>query len=518
MKIKYILDIILRFKDMKGQFLKIGFSVLLISVSTTFANSQITVCPANPHYLFYKNKPIVLITSDHHYGAIIDMDFNYVKFLDYLALNGMNLTRIYPGGMFEPTDKYQPGNPLGPRQGRQLLPWAKSNEAGANPLLAESGKPSFKYDLHQWNPDYFARLKGFIELARKKDIIVEIPFFNGMYADCWPLMAMYHGNNIQNIGMYEKDDCGLFTTTNKWNQDVIKYQKAYIKKIVTELNEFDNLIFDICDEPTLFSLPDGRIVFNPDSIVEPWINSMKDAFLQAEESLPKKHLLGQTVQSSSPDLSSESWCNWLPTEYVGAAEKAINLNYRSNKPIINVETNYFGISLTKSPYTSEAVRLEGWWFMLGGGAGIINLNGEFFRGKESGSFTTQTQIVPQKRILMEFMNSLDLAGLSRFTGFSISPAGVLSNGIGESGKQYAIYLFHAKSDNEWGCSFVPEKGIFNDTLTIHTIPASSYLIEWIDPTSGVLKSSGSMIWAGGDLKLVTPTYSLDIVLHIARKN
>jgi hypothetical protein len=339
-----------------------------------------------------------------------------------------------------------------------------------------------------------------------------------MYADCWPLMAMYHGNNIQNIGQYEKDDCGLFTTTNKRNQDVIKYQKAYIKKIVTELNEFDNLIFDICDEPTLFSLPDGRIVFNPDSIVEPWINSMKDAFLQAEESLPKKHLLGQTVQSSSPDLSSESWCNWLPTEYVGAAEKAINLNYRSNKPIINVETNYFGISLTKSPYTAEAVRLEGWWFMLGGGAGIINLNGEFFRGKESGSFITQTQIVPQKRILMEFMNSLDLAGLSRFTGFSISPAGVLSNGIGESGKQYAIYLFHAKSDNEWGCSFVPEKGIFNDTLTIHTIPASSYLIEWIDPTSGVLKSSESMIWAGGDLKLVTPTYSLDIVLRLTRKN
>ena len=184
----------------------------------------------------------------------------------------------------------------------------------------------------------FDRLNDFVELARENDIIVEIPFFNGMYNDCWPLMAMYHENNIQNIGQYEGKDCGLFTSTDIRNQDVINYQKAYIEKITAELNEFNNLIYDICDEPSLQGLPGGSVLFLPDSQVKPWINEMKEAFLQAEESLPQKTLLGQTVQNLSPDCSNESWCKWLPTEYVKPAEKALNLNYENNKPLINVES------------------------------------------------------------------------------------------------------------------------------------------------------------------------------------
>jgi hypothetical protein len=244
---------------------------------------------------------------------------------------------------------------------------------------------------------------------------------------------------------------------------------------------------------------------------------MKDAFLQAEEMLPEKHLLGQTVQSASPDFSEEKWCKWLPTEYVGPAEKAFKLNYISNKPIINVETNYFGISLTKQAYDIDAVRLEGWWFMLGGGAGIINLNGEYCRGQESGSSKTQSQIVPQKKILREFMNSLDLAGLSRFTNFSGTPGGAYSNAIAEIGKQYALYLFHGTIEDDWGCSFVPKPGAYRDTITLNAIPAEPYLLEWIDPTSGAVKVSESISWTGGNLKLITPPYSLDIALRI-RKN
>jgi Protein of unknown function (DUF4038) len=503
---------------MKKRFLNVGIVIALILLTAASVRSQVAVSPANPHYLCYKNKPLVLLSSDHHYGAVIDLDFDYVKYLDFLSLYGMNLTRIYPGGMFEPPDKYQPGNPLGPRRGRQLLPWAKSDESGANQLLEESGKQSYKYDLDRWNPEYFARLKAFLKLARGKDIIVEIPFFNGMYADCWPLMAMYHSNNIQNIGHYEKEECGLFTTTNVRNQDVIRYQKAYIKKIVSELNEFDNLIFDICDEPSLQGLPDGSVILRPDSIIVPWINAMKEAYLEAEGSLPAKHLLGQTIQSCSPDLSDQSWCDWLPTEYIGAAEKALKLNYKNNKPIIDVETNYFGISLTKSPYTSDAVRLEGWWFMLGGGAGMINLNGKFFRGNETGDSITRTQIVPQKKMLKEFMNSLDLEGLLRFAGFSVTPDGALSSGIAESGKQYAFYIFHGKSDNDWGCSFVPEPGNYCDTLTVHAVPASGYSVEWIDPSSGKIKHSENIRWKGGDLKLFTPAYTLDIAVRISKRN
>jgi hypothetical protein len=494
-----------------------GTIVICIIITMGCNKSPIEVCPNNMHYFFYKGKPLVLITSDHHYGAVIDKDFDYVKYLDYLSLSGMNLTRIYPGAMFEPTDKYLPGNPLGPRPGRQLLPWVKSSQPGANPLLAESGQPSYKYDLDKWNQEYFNRLKDFVEHAQKKNIIVEIPFFNGMYNDCWPLMAMYHQNNIQNVGKYEDKECGLFTSTDARNQDVIKYQKAYINKITTELYEFDNLIYDICDEPSLQGLPGGSVLFLPDSQVIPWINKMKEAFLQAEESLPKKHLLGQTVQNLSPDFSNESWCKWLPTEYVKPAAKALKLNYENNKPLIDVESNYYGISLTKNAYNIDAIRLEGWWFMLRGGAGCINLNSEFYRRQETGSINTQSYIIPQRKVLKDFMNSFDLVGLSRFNDFSGAPSDAFCNILAENGKQYALYIFHGAYEGDWGANFIPESGNFRDTIILNKVPAGNYILEWIDPPSGSTKNSEKLSWNGGKLMLITPEYPLDIAMRMRRK-
>ena len=502
---------------MKRQFFPTLAAFVLMIFTIGCGNSPVKVCPANSHYFFYKNKPLVLITSDHHYGAVIDKDFDFTRYLDYLADNGMNLTRIYPGGMFEPTDKYLKGNPLGPRQGRQLLPWAKSDQTGANPLLAEPGQPSNKFDLDKWNPDYFVRLKAFVKLARQKDIIVEIPFFNGMYADCWPLMPMYHDNNIQNAGQYEAIDCGLFTTNDNRNLEVIKYQQAYIKKIAAELNEYDNIIFDICDEPSLQGLPDGNITILHDSMIVPWVNAMKEAFLQAEESLPKKHLLGQTVQNLSPDFSKESWCNWLAAEYVKTAAKALNLNYLNNKPIINVESNYFGISLTKSIYDVDAVRVEGWWFMLGGGAGCINLNGELYRGQETGGVKTQTQIIPQKKVLKAFMENIDYIGMSPFTGYTGIPSDAFSNALAERGKQYAFYIFHGTYEGEWGAHFMPKPGNYRDTLILNTVPAGTYSAEWIDPTTGVVKSSEKLRCEEGNIRLITPPYSIDIALRILKQ-
>lgn len=500
-------------KIVQTQFFAATFLIFAFACSN---NSPVTICKTNPHYFSYKNKPLVFITSDHHYGAVIDLDFNYEKFLDYLSANGMNLTRIYPGGMFEAPDKYHEGNPLGPLPGRQILPWAKSSQPGANSLLAEAGKPSFKFDLDTWNPDYFKHLKAFVVFAKKKNIIVEVAFFNGMYADSWPLNALYFKNNIQNIGHYEAEDCGLFTTSDSRNQDVINYQKAYIKKIATELNEFDNLIYDICDEPSLQGLPGGSIALLPDSLVTPWIITMKDAFLQAEEVLPKKHVLGQTVQNLSPDFSGEEWCDWLPAEYVKPAEKALQMNYQNNKPLVNVESNYFGCGLTKNPYTADAVRLEGWWFMLGGGAGCINLNGEFYRGQETGGVITRTQIVPQRKVLKDFMDSYDLNGLTRFTNFSGIPSDAICNALAETGKQYGFYLFHATYESEWGSNFIEKTGNYSDTLTINAMPAGNYKIEWIEPASGKVIRTENLNWTGGNLELKTPVYLLDIALRICK--
>jgi hypothetical protein len=128
-------------QQMKDKSMKTVLTLaLLLALGSLHGFAEpVKVCPANPHYLTFKGKPVVLITSDHHYGAVMDRDFNFSSYLNYLGRNRMNLTRIYPGGMFEPPDKWLRSNPLGPRPGRQILPWPRSTQAGAHPSLGEPG-------------------------------------------------------------------------------------------------------------------------------------------------------------------------------------------------------------------------------------------------------------------------------------------------------------------------------------------------------------------------------------------
>jgi hypothetical protein len=247
--------------------------------------------------------------------------------------------------------------------------------------------------------------------------------------------------------------------------------------------------------------------------VIPWIHALKEAFFEAEATLPKKHVLGQTVQSASPDLSAESWCAWLPTEYARAATEALKKNYAARKPIVNVESDYFGGALVK-PYGVEDVRLEGWWFLLGGGAGVINLNGEYHRGQETGGADTRERIVPQRKILKDFVESLDLTSIARFDGLSGIPSGAFASALATPGKQYAVYLFRAKDDGQWGAHFVATPGTYRDTFTLKAIPAGRYRLEWVDPVSGAIKESKRLNWRGGDLDVTTPAYSLDVVLRM----
>ena len=40
---------------------------------------------------------------------------------------------------------------------------------------------------------------------------------------------------------------------------------------------------------------------------------------------------------------------------------------------------------------------------------------------------------------------------------------------------------------------------FTGTLTFNEIPAGTYLLEWIEPSTGVVKNLEKLSWAGGNL-------------------
>jgi hypothetical protein len=115
------------------------------------------------------------------------------------------------------------------------------------------------------------------------------------------------------------------------------------------------------------------------------------------------------------------------------------------------------------------------------------------------------------------MSSLDLKGLSRFTDFSGTPPDAFCNILAEKGKQYALYIFHGAYEGDWGANFIPDPGNYLDTLILNNIPAGDYFLEWIDPSSGSVKTTEKLNFKGGDQIIKTPGYSMDMALRMRKK-
>src|SRR6476661_7371332 len=80
----------------------------------------------NPHYFIYHGKPTILITSGEHYGALLNLDFDYLPYLDELKSRELNLTRTFTGSYVEPTGAFNiVHNTLAPAPGRYICPWAR---------------------------------------------------------------------------------------------------------------------------------------------------------------------------------------------------------------------------------------------------------------------------------------------------------------------------------------------------------------------------------------------------------
>jgi hypothetical protein len=118
------------------------------------AVQPIRLHPKNPHYFLFRGKAVALVTSGEHYGAVLNPDFDYRKYLDTLEKDGHNYTRIFGGSYVEVPEKSFgiKRNDLAPARGRFLAPWVRSSQDG----YAGGGN---KFDLSRWNQAYFERFR-----------------------------------------------------------------------------------------------------------------------------------------------------------------------------------------------------------------------------------------------------------------------------------------------------------------------------------------------------------------------
>src|SRR5262249_21783695 len=215
-------------------------ALLLATLPAADAGAPLALHPDNPHYFLFRGKPTVLVTSGEHYGAVLNLDFDYRKYLEALQADGLNLTRTFTGPYCEPAGAFNIAeNTLAPARGRFLAPWARSDTPG----YANGGN---KFDLTRFGDAYLRRLKDFVAEAGKRGVIVEINLFCPFYEEPqWQLSPMNAGNNVNELGKVARTD--VYTLDK--HGGLLAVQDALVKKLVTELKEFDNLYYEICNEP-----------------------------------------------------------------------------------------------------------------------------------------------------------------------------------------------------------------------------------------------------------------------------
>jgi hypothetical protein len=483
---------------------RMEFLVLaLVTFAGRFYGSEpIKVHPANSHYFLFKGQPTVLITSAEHYGGVLNKDFNYVAYFDALKAYDLNYTRIYPGALFEPVGKFMPGNTLGPRPRSLILPWARSDQQG----YTLGGN---KFDLDKWDPEYFARLRDFITQASARGIVVEVCLFNSEYSDTWPISPLYSDNNIQEADHYDFLDAQTMK-----HPDLVARQDEYVRKIVGEVNEFDNVILEICDEPALFT---------PLADAAPWVVHFVDVIKGAEASLPKRHLIGQEVQGpvGGPiDLAGDPGIDIVITQYLYDSNdqemgglKGLDFEYQHNKPIEENETDYYPIWYRGDKIADS--RVEAWEFLVGGGASFNQLNGLYTAENPAGRTPDNAQLLGALRSLKEFIYSFDFLKMRPGISFVRSgiPAGAYCRGMSEAGKQYALYHHHSTGGHSGAYTVTP--GDYIEDLVLD-LPAGTYKIDWVDPATGTLRQSQSVNHPGGRLNTTTPKHTVDVALRIKR--
>jgi len=215
--------------------MKTLLSLLLIVTSSAAIRAQpISLHPDNPHYFLFQGRPTVLITSAEHYGSVLNLDFDYVKYLDALAADGLNLTRVFSGVYVEPQGAFGIAeNTLAPKAGRLICPWPRS----AQPGYANAGN---KFDLSEWDTAYFERLRDFVAQAGKRGIVVELAIFCPMYeGKQWSLSPMNAANNVNGIGAIGQND--VYTLDR--NGELLAVQESLVRKIVMELRDAENICY-----------------------------------------------------------------------------------------------------------------------------------------------------------------------------------------------------------------------------------------------------------------------------------
>ncbi len=265
------------------------------------ATGPLRVHPDNHRYFADTGGKAVFLTGSHTWAnfqenayakAPSPPPFDFDAFLAFMTRHHHNFFRLWVWeNTFTPdvrgdTTYYGPPMPY-------LRP---------GPELAVDGKP--KFDLTQFDPSYFDRMRTRVTAARDKGIYASVMLFNGFSmeakskddGDAWQGHYLNAKNNVNGL---DGGSNGKVHTLG--NPAVTAVQEAYIRKVIDTVNDLDNVLYEITNEDT--GTPANT----------EWQYHMIRFIKDYEKTKPKQHPVGMTVQfkNGSDRVLEQSPADWI---------------------------------------------------------------------------------------------------------------------------------------------------------------------------------------------------------------
>lgn len=474
----------------------------------TRAEPPLAIDPRNPYLMEYRGETFVGRTFGEHYGSVIHADFDFVRYLDALQADGLNLTRVVLLGYRSTAIT----SPLSPPAARFLQPWQRSASGGA--ALDGLGKWNFS----QWNEAYFARLRNFVQASRDRGIVVELCLFNTFYdtdPGSWTGSPFHPSNNVQGYGPSSQFDAMRATDAN-----LIAVQEQAVRRIVRELNGFGNVYYEIQNEP-FWNQPGTS-----DAAEAAFHNQFLTIIRNEEASLPHRHLVAHNFPSqlaalsNNFDLINGHYPFTVPgAPWVIGGEALLANEYGRVKPLSLDES---------SAYDATSCRLEAWMFILGGGAIYNGLDSGVFHpaasliyslNDPSGNLQPGIAIRGTLKQLGTYLESINLHDLRRnaswFSGGM--PSGARSQAMANPGQQYLAYFHHGTVPTAPFSTVYSPIDASNHVANLQvSLPQGSWRVVWTRPSDLTNIGGETFTHAGGIRALQAVTYQADVVLKIER--
>jgi hypothetical protein len=496
----------------------LGIALLgVAALSVASAQDAVKIDPENPKYLLFRGKPLALVSASEHYGSVINRPFDYEKYLDDAAALKITMTRTFLLYR-EMQSARNPSSPCKPESPDYISPFVRKG-----PGKAMDGE--LVYDLDEWNPEYFERLHKFLDAASKRGIVVELTVFSNSYSpETWALNPLRAENNLQHVGAIDWEE--YITLKDK---ELVRRQTAYARKIIEETSGYDNVYYEICNEPG-----GGIAGHATPADVDAWQEEMARAMREEMKRLKRPHLLsGQqaftygaknafpmdaTFAGKTFDIVNEHplpntlfdgrvfemgnfMSKELMLEDVGSFCRAA---YSRPKPTVMDEDNTASLYRDVTGWTIHRKRA---WTSLLNGCHYDYIDFSITVGSETGTTASQAGIRIWMQHLSEFIDSYDFVRAKPdMSWITASSEHLLASGLSNSDHDYVAYLADARELSD------PHTGESIGGSVSLALPPGNYDVSLYSPVGG--EYSPAIEVTGGTKSLMTlPKFKQDIVIR-----